>query len=52
MFKRVSWPSYIAMYMVENAVNTFNRIINKITPKFQKLLSAQLKTVYIKLEQA
>jgi len=35
MFKRVSWPSYIAMYMVENAVNTFNRIIDKINPVFQ-----------------
>lgn len=52
VFKRVVWPSYISMYMIENAVNSFNRTIDKITPTFQKLLATQLRTVYVKLEQA
>lgn len=52
MFRRIAWPSYISMYMIENAVNLFNGLIDKISPVFKKLLSSQLRNVYAKLEQA
>ena len=52
IFKKISWPSYLSGYTIQNAITSFNSVIKNLNPTYQKLLTPMLKSVYLKLVRA
>lgn len=50
LFKRSTWPSYVAGYMIKEATRIFNQIAQKLTPIFAKMLSKLLKNIYNRID--
>ena len=42
-FVKIAWPSYIAGYVILDAVKTFNLIIRDLKPIHEKLMANMLR---------